>query len=487
MTVKALRKPPMRKTKIVATLGPASSTAEVIRDMLENGMNVVRLNFSHGTHEEHARLLKIAREEAAKLGTPISVFQDLCGPKIRIGKVENDQIFIEEHQTIELRHTDGSIGNSQALYVEAFDPVEVLQPGEKIFLSDGQIELIVMRSEGRAVICRIVSGGALRSRSGISVPDSKLNLRCLTEKDMVDLAWGVEHELDYIAMSFVGTQGDVLDLRQKLSDLGSSIPIIAKIERGSALDNIAPIVEASDAVMVARGDLGLELPLERVPGAQKLIIEEANHRGVPVITATQMLQSMVKNTQPTRAEVSDVCTAVRDGTDAVMLSEETALGKHPALAVKVLAKILKEAECEFYYERSEPRLKGTDQVTVADAICYAACGAANKISASAILACTQSGYTARLVAKYRPHQTLFAPTSTRKALSRMALYWGVEPVYFALKDNCSMEDEITSAMTAVRDQYGLKPGARVVLTAGLKTKKTGATSVLEIREIPRTM
>ncbi len=454
--------------------------------MILSGANIFRLNFSHGTHEDHSTFLKHVREEAERLDAAIAVFQDLCGPKVRIGKVEGDAVVLEEGKSVSLRHFHSEVGNAAALYVEAFDPAKVMDVGERAFLSDGQIELVARKVTKEAAECEVVSGGVVRSRSGIAVPESKLDLTCITPKDLEDLAWGVENRLDYIALSFVSSSRDVMNIRALLTERGANIPIIAKVERAAALDDISNIVEAADAVMVARGDLGLELPLERVPLAQKLIIEQANQQGTPVITATQMLQSMVHNTVPTRAEVSDVCTAVLDGTDAVMLSEETAIGRHPVLAIKMLDRIIREAECEFKYQNYQPHSKGSGSASIADAICFAACGAADKIAASAILACTYTGHTARLVAKYRPHQTLFGATTNRGAISRMALYWGVEPVWFALRENSTTEEEIAHAMAAVRDVYGLKPGARVVVTAGLKTRKQGATSLIEIREIPRT-
>ncbi len=474
-----------RKTKIVATLGPASSSPEVICNLIKAGINVARLNFSHGTYEEHTKILNTVRGEAAKLGKHIAVFQDLCGPKVRIGELEGGEAPLTEGETVTLRHFEGQKGNKSLLFVEAFDPVKVIKPGEKALLSDGQIELIAKSVTADGVQCIVSAGGMLRSRSGIAVPDSKLNLKVITDKDIRDVEWAVKNKVDYIALSFVGSERDVLDLRDIIQKHGVNIPIIAKVERASSLDHVAEIVEAADAVMVARGDLGLELPPERVPGAQKLIIESANYRGTPVITATQMLQSMVKEIRPTRAEVSDVFTAVRDGTDCVMLSEETALGKHPVETVQILDRILYEAEREFEFEQYRPRLKGADRESVADAICYAACGAANKIAAAAIVACTQGGRTARLIAKYRPQQTLFGATSEPSSLAKMALYWGVIPVLIKVDEEFDTEEEVIQAMTAIRDQYGAKPGSRVVLTAGLRAKKQGTTNLMEIREIPR--
>ena len=475
-----------RKTKIVATLGPASSSPEVVEEMIKAGMNVARLNFSHGTHEAHSEVVQTVREQSEKLGRHVSIFQDLCGPKVRITEVENGEVFLEDGQTVTLKHSTDSIGSATELFVGIFNPSEVMKTGDKAFLADGRIELNATEVTNQGVACEVKAGGALRSKSGISVPDSKLNLPCLTEKDIADLDWAVKNDIDYVALSFVSTAKDIQILRDELKKRDSKLPIIAKLERATSLDNVTDIVSVADAVMVARGDLGLEVPLERVPIAQKFIIEQANYHGTPVITATQMLQSMVNESRPTRAEVSDVCTAVFDGTDAVMLSEETAIGKHPVKAIEFLDKIVREGERQLHFEDHQPRLKGSDRETVADAICYAASRAAAKVDASAILACTSSGYTARLVAKYRPHQILFGATSNPKTLSRMSLYWGVQPILFKVEEGMDAEEEIIASMRAARDQYDLKPGSRVVVTAGLKANLAGTTTLMEIREIPRT-
>ncbi|MCB0324252.1 MAG: pyruvate kinase [Bdellovibrionales bacterium] len=484
-----MRHRPKRNTKIVATLGPASSSREVIREMIFHGMNVARLNFSHGSHDAHTEVLNLVREEAAALDRHVAVFQDLCGPKVRISQLEGGTVTLTEGSQVDLRYSGHDpaavVGTSDTLYVEAFDPAEVMQPGEKALLADGRIILIVEEVFSDRVQCRVRAGGALRSRSGIAVPESKLDLPCLTEKDKFDLQWALKHQVDYVALSFVGSAKDVRQIRAVMEESGERLPVIAKIERAGSLDHISAIVEAADAVMVARGDLGLELPLERVPGAQRFIIGAANYAGTPVITATQMLMSMVEEIRPTRAEVSDVCTAVRDGTDAVMLSDETAVGKHPVQAVHVLSQIVEEAERELALERDRPPAKRSDREKVADAVCYAACNAADKIAASAMVACTQSGYTARLMSKYRPRQPLFGATSEIRSLNRMVLYWGVEPVYLPLGDEVNIEDEVQSALQALRDMYGIKPGSRVVITAGLRAKKKGSTNVMEIREVPR--
>ena len=478
---------PKRKTKIVATLGPASASPETIREMIKAGMNVVRLNFSHGSHEEHTRTLELVRAQAKELGRPIGVFQDLCGPKVRIGPVENGEIHLDTGKTILLKHFSGkdAVGSPDTLYVEAFDPVKVIQPGEKALLADGRIALIAARVLKDAVECSIAAGGPLRSRSGIAVPDSLLDLPALTEKDKRDIAWAAANKVDYVALSFVGSEDDIRLTRATLAGCGApDIPVIAKIERAKSLDHISSIVEAADAVMVARGDLGLELPLAKVPAIQRLIIHTANACGTPVITATQMLSSMVHEIRPTRAEVSDVSTAVRDGTDAVMLSEETAIGDYPVEAVRTLAQIVEEAEDELSYERTGIAPKRSGSSSVADAVCFAACNAGDKLSASAMIACTLSGFTARLMSKYRPLEPLFGVTPDPKSLAHMSLYWGVEPVLLETSASLTMEEEINQAMKAIHEQYGVKHGSRVVITAGLRAGKRGTTNVMQIREIP---
>jgi len=473
-----------RKTKIVATLGPASNSREVIAALIEAGMNVARLNFSHGSHEDHTRVLEVVRAEAKKASVHVAVFQDLCGPKVRISPVADGTVELTEDARITLKHGEEE-GSEKELFIESFDPVITIKPGEKALLSDGNVVLIADEVTKDGVVCIVQAGGPVRSRSGVSVPDSKLDIDILTPKDLEDLKWAIEHQVDFVALSFVRSAEDIHQLRQEMNRIGDELPVIAKMERAVSIDNVREIVETSDAVMIARGDLGLELPLERVPLAQKLIIEQANHLGTPVITATQMLQSMVKEVRPTRAEVSDVCTAVLDGTDAVMLSEETAIGDHPIEAVRVLARIVNEAESQFQYDRVRPRTRGDHPQDVADAVAYAACGAAAKVSAAAIIACTQSGSSAKLVAKYRPFNPLIGATSQRKALSRMSLFWGVQPVFFAVEEQSPAEDEVAAALAMARDKMGLKPGSRVVITSGLRAKQSGTTSQMQIREIPR--
>ena len=475
-----------RNTKIVVTIGPASNSRSEIRNLIQAGMNVARLNFSHGNHEQHKETLDLVRQEAQALNAHVAVMQDLCGPKIRITEIDSGEIELLDGSKITIKYSKDSNdkGNLKTLFISVFDPTKVIKKGEKILLADGKITLLAEETNKQEVKCVVVSGGDLRSKAGISLPDSELDLPSLTNKDKEDIKWSMSNDIDYVALSFVGSLEDLTLTRDEMSKYGTPLPLIAKIERAKALDNLSSIIKNSDAVMVARGDLGVDLPLQKVPAAQRLVISTANFEGVPVITATQMLMSMVEQVRPTRAEVSDVVTAIRDGTDAVMLSEETAIGKHPAHAVHVLSDIAIEAEHEISFEANTYN-RNSDKASVSDAISFAACSAAEKINSVAILACTESGQTAKLMAKYRPEQPLYGATSQKKSLNRMALYWGVEPIFINVDRNAGIEAEISAAMNAIRDQYDVKPGSRVVVTAGLRTKSTGSTNVTQIREIPR--
>ena len=470
-----------RRTKIVATVGPAIRTPAKMRDMIRAGTNVFRLNFSHGNHEEHSESLKMIRDASLELGIPVGVLQDLGGPKIRISKVEGDFQWINDNAQIDLRPADGSLSTQAAIFVELLDPAKVLQPGHHVLLADGTIELEATQIFQDRVQCRIVKGGRLRSRIGISFPDSVYDLPATTEKDFKDLEWGIKNEIDFVAVSFVKNAQDIIGLRKFAKEHGGSPMIVAKIERKSALENIEGIMAASDGVMVARGDLGLEVPMERVPLVQKHLIEQANYRGIPVIVATQMLSSMVTSIRPTRAEVSDISTAVMQGTDALMLSEESSIGEHPLECVRYLGKIALEAEKSFVFQEYKLRLRDSDSATVPDAVAYAAAAAAIKVNAAAIIACTETGNSARLLAKYRPQQPVYGASSLRSTLQRMTLTWGINPIF--LDAASTHDDELETALRAVQLREKLPNGSRAVITGGLAVRTPGSTSVLEIKEM----
>lgn len=473
--------PRKRRTKVIATLGPSSRSPERIKQLIEAGANVFRLNFSHGTHDEHLELLTNVRRISKELGAYIAVLQDLSGPKVRISAVENDYCPLEDGTTVELRPANGSLSNSKTIFVETVNPAASVKAGHQVLLADGIMELVAEKQTSEAVICRVVKGGRLRSRVGIAFPDSAIDLPATTKKDLDDLAWGIKNEVDYVAISFVRTAEDVVQLRKAIQEKGSDIGIVAKIERRGALENIIDIIGVSDGVMIARGDLGLEVPLEELPLLQRRLIEESNNAGIPVIVATQMMHSMITSTRPTRAEVSDIAAAVMSGADAVMLSDETAIGEHPAECVKFLSKISNAAERSFAFEEYKLRLRQHDSLTVPDAVAYAACAAAVKVSAAAIIACTETGSSARLLAKYRPQQPLYGASHRESSLRRMALYWGVNPIPFPSAD--SHQGEVDSALSTVQKQEALPNESKAVITGGLSTKTPGATSVLEIRTL----
>lgn len=472
-----------RKTKIIATVGPASRSPERVREIIAAGANVFRLNFSHGSEAEHTEALRTIRSVSSEMKIPVAVLQDLSGPKIRISPVEGDYVQVSDDAQIELHAARAALSTAAKIYVEGLDPAQIMLPGQTVLLADGIIELRAEAVAGDSVRCRVVKGGRLRSRVGIAFPDSTIDLPAATEKDLKDVEWSIKHGVDYVAVSFVQNARDIMALRDVAKRSGSELKIIAKIERKAALENIFEIMDVSDGVMVARGDLGLELPLEQLPMLQKRLIEHANYRGIPVIVATQMLHSMITSTRPTRAEVSDIATAVMSGADAVMLSEETAIGEHPVGAVRYLSRVAQAAEQSFAFEEYRLRLRDSDRATVPDAVAYAACAAAIKVSAATIIACTETGTTARLVAKYRPQQPLYGVSRNEATLRRMSLYWGVIPIPCEPTDTHA--DELDYAARAVQVRENAPNGSRAVVIGGVAVGKPGSTSVLEIRELNR--
>jgi pyruvate kinase len=471
-----------RKTKIVATVGPASRSPEMISRLILAGTNVFRLNFSHGSHEEHLEELRTIRTISQKMNIPVAILQDLSGPKIRITNVQGDFVQIKDEEQIVLKPSDGkSLSSDKEIYIEGLNPTEVLKEGHQVLLADGIIELTTLEVKKDQVVCSILKGGRIRSRVGIAFPESSINLPAATDKDLIDLKWGIEHGVDFVAISFVQSAQDVLMLRDVIRREKKDVRIIAKIERRSALDNIQEILDVSDGLMVARGDLGVDLPLEKLPMLQKKLIEEANFRGIPVIVATQMLHSMITSVRPTRAEVSDIAAAVMNGADAVMLSEETTIGENPVECVEYLSRIAREAEKSFAFSEYKLRLRESDRATVPDAVAYAASAAAIKINAAAIIACTETGNSVRLVAKYRPQQPLYGASSSDSALRRMCLNWGVVPVKCPV--TASRAEELESAVKEVQRREKLENGSRTVILGGLSVRTPGSTSVLEIKEM----
>ena len=471
-----------RHTKIVATVGPACSEREQLENLLKAGVDVFRLNFSHGELEQKKIWIDQIRDLSVIHRKAVSILGDLQGPKIRTGVMRGGSQTLTRGQeviitTADVEGADGIIPtNYQGL------PGDV-EPGDRILLDDGQLELEVLRSSGDQVYCRVKQGGLLTDRKGINLPGVKISTPALTEKDYADLEFAIAHELDWVALSFVRTAEEVCQLKQIIFDRHSPIRIIAKIEKPEAVANFADILAATDGVMVARGDLGVELPSERVPLIQKRIIRECNEAGKPVITATQMLESMIGNPRPTRAETSDVANAILDGTDAVMLSGETAAGLYPVAAVEIINRIAHDVEAE--QEEKLPRSfmveNSTFHQNIPDVIGQGACQVADHVGAAAILAFTQTGSTATLVAKYRPSLPIYAVTPTQQVRRHLALYRGVSSLRVDIQGDT--EAQIASVEKVVLEKGLLKPGDVVVITMGSPVSAPGTTNLLKIHRL----
>ncbi len=466
-----------RRTKIVATVGPASRQPEILRGLIEVGVDVIRLNFSHGDHEEHAESVSLIRDLSDGLDRPVAILADLAGPKIRIGEIDGTGVSLSAGQRFTLTARPVKGGPTGVSVNYAGLPQDV-KPGESVLLDDGLIELKVEAVDGPDVRCQVVVGGLLTSHKGVALPMTNLNLPCLTRKDHDDLRFGLEQGIDFVGLSFVRTAADVECARGAVADLGYDTPLIAKIERHEALDHLDAIMAAVDGIMVARGDLAVDMSFEQVPTIQKRIIRLSNQAGKPVITATQMLRSMVDNPRPTRAEATDVANAVFDGTDAVMLSEESAIGRYPIETVRVMDRIIRAAEADVDYGGA---LLRRDRITeqgriIPSAVARAACFIAQDIGASAILTPTSSGRTARAIARYRPVQPIVALTPDPATYHRLALSWGITPLLVG--DLLSTDDMIEKSKEAVLRTGVLASGDTLVITAGHPIGVSGSTNLI---------
>ena len=465
----------MKRTKIVCTIGPASQDVRIIREMIEKGMNVARINFSHGTHKEHLLQIRAVREASKATGIPIAIMQDLCGPKIRVGEIEGN-VRLNPGDRVVLSGVDkaASQGRIPISHPELAGDVK---RGDRIMLADGEMELRVLETDGVEVRCEVVVGGELSSHKGINVPGVSLSVPSVTEKDIRDLEFGLKHGVDWVAVSFVRSAEDILTVKERIRRSGMDVPVVAKMEKHEAVERMDEIIAASDGVMVARGDLGVEIPLSDVPVVQKEIIRKANEQGKPVITATQMLQSMIRQPHPTRAEVSDIANAIFDGTDGVMLSGETAIGKYPVKSVEMMAEVARKAEEAIDYVGMMEARRMTPEEDVPDAISHAACYIALDIGAKAIICCTRSGQTARLVAKYRPHAPIIAVTPRETTLRRLTLMWGVYP--FLIEEISDTDRLIERARQVALLSRKVSKGDRVVIVAGLPTDIPGTTNAIK--------
>lgn len=468
---------PLRRTKIVATVGPACRSRAALRELIEAGVDAFRLNFSYGSHEEHAQAVELIRELSRAAERPVAVIQDLQGPKLRIGLLAGGARRLESGDAVVFA-PQAEAGEGPVVPVNRPALLRELRPGDRILLGDGEVLLRVEGAAGAGVRARVVEGGPLKENQGINLPGVTLPAEPLTEKDVADLRFGLRLGVDYVALSFARRADDVRRLKELMAAEGSRLPVIAKLERREALQHLDALLAAAEGVMVARGDLGLELPLEEVPLVQKRVIHRANELRTLVITATQMLESMVERPQPTRAEVSDVANAILDGTDAVMLSAETAVGRYPARAVQMMDRIAREVEGESPAGHAEPR-----RLAHPHAMSRAACELARDVGAAAIVVFTRSGYSAQLVSKERPPVPVFAFTPSESVWRQLALWWGVTPLLapFPRSPRAMMD----TADEALRRRGLLRPGQTVVIARWSPLRARGWSNFIQLYRLGR--
>lgn len=470
----------MRKTKIVCTLGPACSDKQTLIEMCKAGMNVARLNFSHNTHADHEKRIALIKEVREELGLPIAIMLDTKGPEYRIKTFKNGKITLKEGDTFTFT-ADEVEGDETRVSVNYKGLPHDLEKGDIILLNNGLLSFEVTDKTDTDVLCRVVIGGELSDRKSMSFPNKTLKQKYLSDQDKQDIKFGIEHDIDFIACSFVSCRQDLLDVKNYLSELGASgIDLIAKIENRSGVDNIEEISGECDGIMVARGDMGVEIPFEELPAIQKKIITKCRMLGKRVITATEMLESMIYNVRPTRAEISDVANAVYDGTSAIMLSGETAAGKYPVRAVRTMARIAENTEKNIHYEKrflsSEFKIKNT-----VDAISHATCGMAIDIDAKAIAVCSLSGMTARMVSRFRPPVDIVGLTTSEKTWHKLSLSWGVTP---QMCENYPSTDVLFyNAQKLTKQVLGLCDGDKIVITGGVTNGKSGNTNLIKVERV----
>lgn len=475
----------MRKVKIVCTLGPACGEPDKLRMLVEAGLNVARFNFSHGDYETHGRMLEMVRQVESEGSGPIATILDTKGPEIRTG-------LLEEHRPVELKPdakftlvTETCVGNQDRVSVSYARLPDEVAAGESLFIDDGSIQLRIEEIRPGAIECRVLVGGTLGERKGLNAPSAQLSVPTLTEKDIADIRWGMEHDMDYLAVSFVRSREDIMEVRRVVESHDCKrINIIAKIETRQSVENLEEIVQVVDGVMVARGDLGVEMPTEEVPIVQKRIIELCRSQGKPVIVATQMLDSMIRNPRPTRAEASDVANAVLDGADAVMLSGETANGKYPIETVRMMERIVERAERELKADFGRVR-RACGAPHAADSVSHCAMRIAEEISARAVISLTRSGSTASMVSKYRPDAPIVAATPLRTTWRSLALMWGVYPIL--LDEYADTESAVDAAIAALLRHEYADEGDTVVITAGFPVFVSGTTNMVLVQTVGRVL
>ncbi|MBM7561979.1 pyruvate kinase [Fusibacter tunisiensis] len=469
----------LRKTKIVCTIGPASERKEVFKELVNSGLNVARLNFSHGDHEEHLGRMNTIKEVRRELGKPVAILLDTKGPEIRTGKFEEPVYTLVEGQEFTLT-TDSFLGTQNKCQISYKGLPDDVVVGDKILIDDGLIELEVLSKSETEILTKVLNGGDVKNNKGVNVPGVSIKLPAITEKDINDIKFGISQGIDFIAASFIRKAADVMEIRKVLEENnGHGIHIISKIENQEGVDNLEEILEVSDGLMVARGDLGVEIPTEMVPIVQKKMIELCNKEGKPVITATQMLDSMIRNPRPTRAEATDVANAIFDGTDAVMLSGETAAGKYPIEAVQTMAKIAIEAERALNYkEVLQKRIQLSDEYGVTYAVSHSTATSALDLDASAIITATSSGYTARKVSMLKPKAPVIACTVSDEVCRKLALVWGVFPLVIGDADSTDLIFDLS--VQKAKAHGFVTEGDLVIITAGVPVGVSGATNIMKI-------
>ena len=470
----------MRKTKIICTLGPSTDKDGVLRELIANGMNVARFNFSHGSHEEHKGRLDLLKSLREELGKPVAALLDTKGPEIRLKDFKNGTEMLEAGQTFTLTTRDVE-GTKEICSITYKDLPHDVAPGGTIMLDDGLIKLQIQTVNDTDIVCTVLNNGKIKNKKGVNVPGVHLSMPYMSQRDKDDIIFGIEQGFDFIAASFVRTAQDVYEIRNLLNEYDSNIRIIAKIENREGVNNIDSILAAADAVMVARGDLGVEIDFTELPGIQKTIIDRSFSFGKPIVTATQMLDSMIVNPRPTRAEISDVANAIYDGTSAIMLSGETAAGAYPVEALKTMSAIAERTEQEGFHLRGRQMDSNPGKISVSDATAHAACLTARDVNAAAIVTVSESGTTARLLSKYRPQQPIIACVMREQVQRQLSLSWGITPLMMSLAHST---DELIEMSTALAKENGyLHNGELAVVTAGVPVGVSGTTNMIKIHMV----
>ncbi len=472
----------MKKTKIVATIGPASSSREVLKAMIQAGLDVARLNFSHGAHEIHEEVVQNIRSIDAELGTNTAILADLQGPKLRVGEMENNGVDLSVGALVKIT-TEKQIGTSEVIYTNYKEFPADVKAGETILLDDGKLVMMIESTDGqKEVMARVIQGGILSSKKGLNLPNTKVSLPSLSQKDIEDLHFALSCDVDWIGLSFVRNAADVVALKAIIHESGKHAKVVAKIEKPEAVEQIDEIIAETDAVMVARGDLGVEIPIQNVPLVQKMIVRKCVENAKPVIVATQMMESMITNMTPTRAEVTDVANAVIDGADAVMLSGESSVGKYPVEAIKMMNNIVQQAELSDAVYHKEEAPDGTDESRfLTDSVCFSACRLAQRTHAAAIVAMSFSGYTGYKVSSWRPKANVFVFTGNKRILTQMNLVWGVKAFYY--DKMVSTDQTIADIRYELKKRGFIKDGEYLINIASMPINEQGMTNMVKISKV----